>query len=81
MGNDVPCKTVGISPIQIKMHDGVIRTLIEVCHVPELKKNLISVGVLDSKRFECSAEGGVMEIRKGSFVVMRGIKKGNLYIL
>ena len=31
------------------MHDGVVRTLIEVRHVPKLKKNLVSVGAMDSK--------------------------------
>nr|KYP38721.1 Retrovirus-related Pol polyprotein from transposon TNT 1-94 [Cajanus cajan] len=51
MGNDMACKTIGIRTIQIKMHDGVIRTLTEVRHVPDLKKNLISVGVLDTKGF------------------------------
>jgi hypothetical protein len=48
MGNNVSCKTDGIGSIKIKMFDGVVRTLIEVRHVPELKKNLISLGVLDS---------------------------------
>ena len=30
------------------MFDGVIRTLTDVRHVPELKKNLISLGALNS---------------------------------
>ena len=34
MANDAPCKFIDIGSIQIKMHDCVIRTLIEVCHVP-----------------------------------------------
>nr|KYP35897.1 Retrovirus-related Pol polyprotein from transposon TNT 1-94 [Cajanus cajan] len=81
MGNDMPCKIVGIGTIQIRMHDGVIRTLIEVRHVPDLKKNLIFVGVLDFKGFKCNVKNGVMEIKRGSTVVMRGFKKGNLYML
>nr|KYP38714.1 Retrovirus-related Pol polyprotein from transposon TNT 1-94 [Cajanus cajan] len=81
MGNDMACKTIGIRTIQIKMHDGVIRTLTEVRHVPDLKKNLISVGVLDTKGFKCNVEGEAMEISKGSIVVIRGINKGNLYML
>nr|KYP62384.1 Retrovirus-related Pol polyprotein from transposon TNT 1-94 [Cajanus cajan] len=32
MGNDAPCKTIGIGTIKIKMHDGIIRTLTEVRH-------------------------------------------------
>jgi len=81
MGNDVSCKTVGIGTIKIKMHDGIIRTLTEVRHVPELKKNLISIGIMDGKGFKCNTENGVMKIQKGSTMVMKGIKRGNLYIL
>ena len=81
MGNDAPCKCVGIGSIQIRMHNGVVRTLIEVHHVPQLKRNLVSAGVMDSKGFSCEVKGGVMQItRKGKFVVMQGTKQGNLYI-
>ena len=31
----------------IKMSDGVVRTLEEVRHIPEVKKNLISLGIPD----------------------------------
>jgi len=64
------------------MHDGVVRTLIEVCHISELKKRFIFVGFMDSKGFSCWVKGGVLNIRrKGKFVVMQGTKQGNLYIL
>jgi len=36
MGNDVPTKYVGIGFVQIRMHDGVVRTLTEVHHIPKL---------------------------------------------
>nr|GEU62740.1 hypothetical protein [Tanacetum cinerariifolium] len=65
MGNDSPCKVVGIGTIQIKMHDGVVRTLTDVCHVPDLKKKLISLGVLDSKGFKYISENGVLLVSKG----------------
>ena len=53
------------------MHNGIVRTLIEVLHVLELKKNLVSMGAMDSKYFSCWVEGGVMKIKgKGKFVVM-----------
>ena len=81
MGNDVSCKTIGIGTVKIKMHDGIIRTLTEVRHVLELKKNLISIGIMDGKGFKCSTENGDMKIQKGSTMVMKGIKRGNLYIL
>jgi hypothetical protein len=47
MGNDISCKVVGIGSIQIKMFDGSVKILTDVRHVPELRKSLISLGVLD----------------------------------
>ena len=46
-GNDASCKVIGIGTIKIRMFDGVVRTLGEVRHVPDLRKNLISLGNLD----------------------------------
>jgi hypothetical protein len=48
MGNDVACKIVGMGTIRIRMHDGIVRTLKNVRHILELKKNLISLCTLDS---------------------------------
>ena len=48
MGNDGACSIVGKGTVQIKMVDGIMRTLIDVRYVPELHKNLISLSTLDS---------------------------------
>ncbi|KAG8503271.1 hypothetical protein CXB51_001260 [Gossypium anomalum] len=50
MGNNASCKIAGVGTIKVKMFDGVVRTLSDVRHVPELKRNLISLSTLDSKR-------------------------------
>ena len=47
----------------------------------DLKKNLIFLGTLDSNSYKFSAEGGVLRVSKGSFVVMKGNKVSTLYIL
>ena len=47
MGNDAGYKAIGISIIKIKMYDGIIKTLGDVRHILELKKNLISLGTFD----------------------------------
>ena len=49
MGNNVSCRIAGIGTVRIKMFDGVVRTLGDVRHVPDMKKNLISSSTLDSK--------------------------------
>ena len=64
------------------MHDGVVRTLTEVCHILELKKNLVFVSSMNFRCFCCLVEVGVMHIKgKGKFVIILGTKQGNLYIL
>ncbi|XP_071704885.1 uncharacterized mitochondrial protein AtMg00300-like [Rutidosis leptorrhynchoides] len=81
MGNDVACKVVGIGTIQIKMYDGTVRTLTEVRHVPELKKNLISLGTLESIGCEYRVRGGVLKVSRGALVVMKGERFNGLYLL
>ncbi|KAM7477355.1 hypothetical protein LguiA_025568 [Lonicera macranthoides] len=81
MGNDHACKTMGIGTIRLKMHDGVVRTLRDVQYVPDLKKNLISLGVLHSNGYRVILEGGNLKVLSEAMVVMRGNNEGNLYFL
>jgi hypothetical protein len=71
MGNGAHCKIIGIGNIRIKMFDGVVRTLCDVRHIPEVEKNLISLGTLDSNDYGYKFVGGVMKVTKGVMVVMK----------
>ncbi|KAM0995986.1 hypothetical protein ACFX2C_006047 [Malus domestica] len=51
MGDDNPCTTKGIGTVCLKLHDGMVKELTGVRYVPNLKKNLISLGTLKSKGF------------------------------
>ncbi|KAG8500272.1 hypothetical protein CXB51_004359 [Gossypium anomalum] len=82
MGNNTSFKITGVGTIKVKMFDGVVRTLSDVRHVPELKRNLISLSTLDSKGYRYTVESGVLKISKGSLVVMKGQRKiVKLYVL
>jgi len=48
MGDDHPCNVEGIGTVRIKMFDGIVRELKEVRYVPQLKRNLISVGAMET---------------------------------
>ncbi|KAK5772363.1 hypothetical protein PVK06_048648 [Gossypium arboreum] len=73
---------MSIGTINVKMFDGVVRTLSDVRHVPELKRNLISLSTLDSKGYKYTAESGVLKISNGSLVVMKGQRNTTkLYVL
>jgi hypothetical protein len=81
MGNDISYKVVGIGSIQIKMFDGSFKILTDVRHVPELRKNLISLGVLDTGGYKSIVQGEVMKVYKGILLVMKAKKVGNLFLL
>ncbi|KAE8707953.1 putative beta-1,3-galactosyltransferase 20 [Hibiscus syriacus] len=79
MSNDNACKTVGIGSIRLKNQDGSTRVLTNVRYVPSLKKNLISLGALESKGSVVTMRDGVLKVTYGALVMMKGIRKNNLY--
>ena len=46
MGNNASCKVAAIGKVRIRKFDGVVRTLGDVSHVLDLKRNLISLSTL-----------------------------------
>jgi hypothetical protein len=81
MGNDISCKVVGFGSIRIKMFDGIVKILTDVRHVPELRKNLISLGDLDTGRYKSIVQCGFMKFYKGILLVMKTKKVDNLFLL
>ena len=81
MGDDHPCIMEGVGTIQRKMFDGMVRELKEVRYVPQLKRNLISVGALEALGLVVSIKEGVLKMTKGSMVVLKAIRRKNLYYL
>ncbi|KAI5672321.1 hypothetical protein M9H77_12685 [Catharanthus roseus] len=69
MGNNQVCDIKGIGYVFIKVHDGVTRKLTEVRYVPDLRRNLISLGVLDSNGFFYKSENGILR-RDGLFTLI-----------
>ncbi|KAL0401656.1 UNVERIFIED_CONTAM: Retrovirus-related Pol polyprotein from transposon TNT 1-94 [Sesamum latifolium] len=45
------CNIIGVGEVSIKVYDGTVRTLSDVRHIPDLKKNLISLGTLHKNDF------------------------------
>jgi len=72
MRNDDACKVVGIGTVNVKMYEGIILTFGNVQHVLSLKKNLISLGTLDTNGYAYSSNVGKLKICMGSMVIMQG---------
>ena len=81
MGDDHPCNVEGMGIVCIKMDDGIVRELKEVRYVPQLERNLISVGALKILGLVVSIQDGVLKMTKGSIVTMNGVRRYNLYYL
>ncbi|XP_070043019.1 uncharacterized mitochondrial protein AtMg00300-like [Nicotiana tomentosiformis] len=81
MGNNAACKVIGKGTVRIKMHDSMVRTLTDVRHAPDLKKNLISLGTLESLGCKYSGEGGVLKVSHGALVIIKACRYSTLYNL
>lgn len=62
------------------MKHGTLK-LLQIVVIPNLKRNLISLGMLDSIGCEYSGQGETLEIWKNSKVVLVGQKINGLYIV
>ncbi|KAG8488335.1 hypothetical protein CXB51_016384 [Gossypium anomalum] len=80
MGNGSSSKVIGIGTVKIRIHDGTIKTLSNVRYVPDLRKNLISLSILDLK--ECRIiESSDIKVSRRALVLLKGKRTGSLYIL
>ena len=79
-GDGYTCQIEGISTVSIKLSDGMVRELKDMRYVPQLK-NLISIGGLEAQGLGGTLGEGVLKISSGSVVVLKGIRRNNLYYL
>ena len=80
-GDDHPCNMEGIGTVYIKMFDGIVRELKKVRYVPQLKRNLIFVGSLKALDLEVSIGDSVLKMTRGLMVILKGVRRNNLYYL
>lgn len=82
MENNALCKITVIEMIIIKMFDGTTRIFSDMKHVPNLKRNFISLSTLDSKGDKYTIENRVLKVSKYTCVVMKRTEKvSQLYVL
>ncbi|CAL5353745.1 unnamed protein product [Camellia sinensis] len=81
VANNTVSKIVGMGTVRLRMEDGKIFTLDGVRHVPRLKKNLISLSILDMKGYSFTSSKGNLKVIHGDTVMLHGRLEGNLYRL
>lgn len=69
-----------IGMVRLKLNDGSKKLLSNVSCVPQIKKNLISVGMLDELGYTVKIEEGKMKVLKDSLILLKASKRNGLYI-
>lgn len=71
----------GVGDIKLKLHDGSVKILPEVRYIPSLKRNLISLGMLEARGYGFKSENGELSVTKGENVILKGFRNHSLYYL
>jgi hypothetical protein len=80
LGDDAPWKIVGMGKVKIKKRNGNQWLLKEVRHVLDTRKNLISIGQLESEGFISIFTDKVWKVITWSLVIEKGEKVSTLYL-
>lgn len=81
MANNSASRVVGKGIVRFRRPDGKTLRLSGVRHVEGVKKNLISLGMLDSRGCSFSASDGILTVSRENREVLHGKKIGDLYRL
>lgn len=80
MANNSHSDVKGICSIRFSNHDGTTFVLHDVRYMPQMSRNLISMGTLESKGCDFKGGNGVLKVVKGCTTIMKGIRQSSLYI-
>ncbi|GJX74478.1 retrovirus-related pol polyprotein from transposon TNT 1-94 [Tanacetum coccineum] len=75
LGDNRECKIRGIGKVMIQLRDRSSFVLHNVRCIPELKRNLISLGTLEKEGFTVKLQSGKVKVINGSRVVLSGIRR------
>ncbi|GKC41626.1 retrovirus-related pol polyprotein from transposon TNT 1-94, partial [Tanacetum coccineum] len=76
------CAIMRIRKVRVQMKDGSSFVLENVRYIPELKRNLISLGTLDREGYTVKLQNGRVKVIKGSLMVLsRTMKENCVYSL
>ena len=79
MGNNQDCEIIGVGLVLLKLFDNREVLLKGVRHVPKLKRNLVSLGMLDDLGCFIYIERGLMKVKRQGKVVLTSRKVEGLY--
>ena len=71
---------MGLGDVRISLPNGSVWLLEKVRHIPDLKRNLISVGQLDDEGHAILFVSGTWKVTQRARVLARGKKTSTLYM-
>ncbi|GJR16408.1 hypothetical protein Tco_0799060 [Tanacetum coccineum] len=78
LGDNRECKIRGIGKVKVQLKDGSSFVLHNVRYIPELKRNLISLGTLEKEGYTVKMQfGQKSKVINGSRVVLSGTRRTN----
>lgn len=80
LGNNGELCVKGSGLVQIEMYDDIVITF-NVWYVLDLRKNLISIGILHKQGYGVSMEDGHIWVSKDGLIVMKGKLQHEIYVL
>ena len=80
LANGLTLDIVGIGDVWILLPNGSVWLLEKVRHIPDLRRNLISIGQLDDERHVILFVGHTWKVTKGAKVLAHGKKTSTLYM-
>nr|GFA75333.1 retrovirus-related Pol polyprotein from transposon TNT 1-94 [Tanacetum cinerariifolium] len=80
MGNTGLSRIAGIGDICLKFDTEMELVLHNVKHVPDMRLNIISTGLLDEDGYHNSSGNGLWKVTLGSLIVARGKRESKLYM-
>ncbi|GKD63233.1 retrotransposon protein, putative, ty1-copia subclass, partial [Tanacetum coccineum] len=72
LGDNKECKIRGIGKVKVQLKDVSSFVLHNVRYIPELKRNLISLGTLEKEGYTIKLQSGKIKVINGSRVVLSG---------
>lgn len=81
MGNSATVKIEGYGKIFLKMTSSKVVTLNNVCHIPEIQKNLVSISLLVKYGLKCVFVSDKVVISKNEMYLRKGYLTGGLFKL
>ncbi|KAG7597916.1 Reverse transcriptase RNA-dependent DNA polymerase [Arabidopsis suecica] len=81
MGNKTVSKVKGIGSIRVRSEAGLVVLLTNVRYIPDMDRNLLSLGTFEKAGYGFKSENGVLSIMAGDNVLLTGRRCDTLYLL